>query len=78
MERERQRKELQGYLQRMEPADLNDVMGQYQPSDDPLKIHFRRDAPSPDQANPDTTRDSIDLQQDFDVGAEAEPAQEQE
>ena len=41
-------------------------------------MNIRRNARSTDQANPDTTRDSVDLQQDFDVGVEAEPAQEQE
>ena len=41
-------------------------------------MRFHRDARSTDQANPDTTRDSADLQQDFDVGAEAEPVQEHE
>ena len=61
----------------MDPSDINDVIGQYQPSGGPLKFRFRRDARSTDQANPDTTRDSAELQQDNDVGAEAEPAQEQ-
>ena len=78
MERARQRQELQRYLHRMDPTDVNDVLGQDQPSGGPLTIHFRRGARSTDQANPDTTRHSGDIQQDFDVGAEAEPAQEQE
>ena len=62
----------------MHPANGNDVLGQYQPSGGPMTIHFRSSARSIEQANPDTRRDSVDLQQDFDVGAEAGPAQEQE
>ena len=75
MERARQRKELQRYLQRMDATDINDVMGQYQPSGGPLPMRFLRNARSTDQANRDTTRDSIDLQHDCDVGVEAERAQ---
>ena len=74
----RERQELQRYLQRMDHTDMKDVMGQDQPSGGPLTLHFRRSARSTDQANPDTMGDSVDLQRDFDVAAEAEPAQEQE
>ena len=56
-----QRQEMQRYLQRMDPTDGNHVMGQNQPSGGPLTMHFRRNARSTDQANPDTTRDSADL-----------------
>ena len=57
---------------------MNRVIGQDQPSGAPLPMRFRLDARSNDQANPDTTRDSADLQQNNDVGVEAEQAQEQE
>ena len=62
MKRARQRQELQRYLQRMNPTDVNDVLGQDQPSSGPLMVRFRGGARSTDQANPDTTRDSVDLQ----------------
>ena len=78
VERERQRQELERYLQRMHPSDGNDALGQYQPSVGPLTIRFRLGARSTDQGNPDTKSDSVGIQQDIDVGAEEEPAQEQE
>ena len=43
-----------------------------------LVMRFRRDAPSLDLQNPDTRRDSIDLPEDVEMGAEPEQVQLQE
>ena len=41
-------------------------------------IHFGRNARSPEQANPDTTRFRADIQDDLEICAVSEPAQTQE
>ena len=44
VERARQRRELQLYLERPDPTVLNDVLGQFQPPGGPLTMRFRRSA----------------------------------
>ena len=78
VERARQPLELQRYLQRRDPTDVNNVVMQDQAESGPFLIRFLRGARSTDRANPDTMGDSLDLQQDFDMDADPEPAQEQE
>ena len=62
----------------MDTSNVNVVLGQDQCSTGPLMIHFRRSARYTDRPNPDPTLDSVDLQQNVDMGAEAEQAREQE
>ena len=76
VERVRQLRELESYLQRMDPTVVSDLMGHNQPSGGPLLVHFRRSCRSNEQPNPETKRDSIDLQEDSDVGNESEQAQD--
>ena len=75
LERARQRQELQNYLQLMDPTDVKDMLGQDQHSTGPLMFHFVPSARSTDRPNPDKARD---LQQNIDLGADAEPAQDQQ
>ena len=76
--RARQRQELQGYLQSMDPTNVSDVIGQYEPSSGRLFVRYRRRARSSEHANQYTTRDSVGLKEDFSVDAEREQAQEHE
>ena len=62
----------------MEITDVKDVLGQYQPSSRALLVRFRGTTRSVHQQNPDPTRDSLDLQPEFDNVELAEPAKEQD